>query len=232
MKGDRRQLSPEDGFTVVELLAAMVVGLVVLMAAFMLLDRATEASNRLADRQDAVQRGRQALELMTRQLRSQVCLGDTVEPITYGDGDRVRFYADLSDGSRNVQLRELRYAPAAQTIAEDVWTGVGTYPSLTFGGAPATRTLLTKVARMTEDGTTRPIFRYFAFRVGGVPGDMEELPVPLSPDDASRTVMIKVALFAKPDRFVPKDRDSTSLQSDIYVRIADPSRPTEGPRCL
>ncbi len=179
-----------------------------------------------------MQRGRQALELMTRQLRSQVCLGDTTEPITYGDGNAVRFYADLSDGSRNVQLRELKYDPAAKTITESAWTGVGTYPTLTFGGAPTTRTLLTKAGRMVEDTVTRPIFRYFAFKTGGAPGDMEELAVPLNSDDASRTVMIKVAVFAMPDRFAPADRDSTSLQSDIYVRLADPSRPTEGPRCL
>ena len=40
----------------------------------MLLDRSFTASGQIADRQDALQRGRQAMELMTRQLRSQVCV--------------------------------------------------------------------------------------------------------------------------------------------------------------
>ena len=65
----------QAGFALTELVVAMTVGLIVLMAAFLLLDRAHSASNEISDRQDAVQRGRQAMENLTRQIRSQVCLG-------------------------------------------------------------------------------------------------------------------------------------------------------------
>jgi hypothetical protein len=89
------------------------------------------------------------------------------------------------------------------------------------------------VAQMKEGAVTQPIFRFFTFRVGGAPGDLDQLPVPLSSTDVSRVVMVKVAFFAKPiGKAVIRNRDSTSLQSDIYVRLADPTRPTEGPRCL
>ncbi len=48
----------------------------------------------IADRQDAVQRGRFAMETITRTLRSQVCLGETTEPITAGNDNGVTFYAE------------------------------------------------------------------------------------------------------------------------------------------
>jgi prepilin-type N-terminal cleavage/methylation domain-containing protein len=220
----------EHGYTLPELLMAMTVGLVVLMAAFLLIDRANSVSQEVADRADAVQRGRIAIERMTRQIRSQVCLGETTEPITFGDHDTITFYADLSDGSRNVEQRTIDYNPTTKKITEYVTPGVGVYPALTFTTPPTSRVLLNKVQLVTSPATN--FFRYYAFRVGGVPGDLEELPVPLSPANASRTVMVKIAYVSMPDRIKLEDRESVTFHNDVYVRLADPARPTEGPRCL
>ena len=105
----------QAGFALTELIVAMTVGLIVLLAAFLLLDRAHGASNEIADRQDAVQRGRQAMELLTRQIRSQVCLGGFEEPITDGTNNSVTFYADLTDGSKNVERRTITFDPATES---------------------------------------------------------------------------------------------------------------------
>ena len=172
----------EAGFALTELLVAMSVGLIVLMAAFLLLDRAHSASNEISDRQDAVQRGRQAMEYLTRQVRSQVCLGNTTEPITYGSPDQVTFYADLSDGSQNVERRNIIYDPSARTITEEVFPGVGVYPSLTFSSTPAeSRVLLSRVERVPAT----PFLRYFAYDPNGAPGALRELPTPLSAERRS-----------------------------------------------
>ena len=70
--------SDERGFTAASSCSwPWSIGMIVLLGAFMLLDRSFSASGQVADRADALQRGRQAMELMTRQLRSQVCLGKT-----------------------------------------------------------------------------------------------------------------------------------------------------------
>lgn len=230
----RRQLrSDESGFTLVELLAAMAIGLMVLMAAFMVLDRATSVTKEIADRQDAVQRGRQAMELIVRDLRSQVCLGDETEPITVADDDRVTFYADLSDGSTPVEQRTIRYDAASKTMVEDVHVGTGTYPDLVFAGTPTTsRVLVEAVEPVTNGAQTVPVLRFYAFDVGGTPGDLLELPTPLVSDDAIRTVLVKVAFVVLPGGERPPDRRATTLESDVYVRLADPSTPTEGPRCI
>jgi prepilin-type N-terminal cleavage/methylation domain-containing protein len=225
----------ESGYTLTELLVAMTVGLIVLLAAFTLTDHATSLSNEIADRQDAVQRGRQAMENLTRQLRSQVCLGETTEPITEGTPTRIKFYADLGDGSTNIEQRLIEYDAVNQRITEKVYPGVGTYPDLSFApeSSPArTRRLLDKADEVKVGGVDQPVFRFFAFRVGGAPGDLQQLPTPLSSSDASRVVMVKIQFVALPARTVPKDRDATTFYNDVYVRIADPTRPTEGPRCL
>jgi prepilin-type N-terminal cleavage/methylation domain-containing protein len=221
----------QSGFTLTELLVAMTVGLIVLLAAFLLLDRAHGASNEIADRQDAVQRGRQAMEYLTRQIRSQVCLGNATEPITYGSPDRVTFYADLSDGSKNVERRTIEYNPTTKRIMEYVYPGVGTYPNLTFSATPAeTRMLLTKVERVTTPATS--FLRYFAYDAAGGPGALRELATPLSAADAPLVVMVKIAYVAMPERARPRDRDSTTFFNDVYVRLANPTVPTQGPRCL
>lgn len=237
MRRFRHRLAAESGMTLIELVVGLSIGLVVTFASLAVLGRATTASHEIADRQEAVQRGRLAMETITRQLRSQVCLGDAAEPITYGDADTVSFYADLSDGSQNVTRRTLTFVPpAGQTpgrIAEEVRFGVGAYPSLTFPAtADTSRVLLGGVTRAQSNGQPAPVFTYYAFQPGSPTGDLQQLPVPLSAADASRTIMVHVAFTTLPDRTRPRDADALTLQDNIYVRIADPTRPLEGPRCV
>ncbi|MEA2365356.1 MAG: hypothetical protein QOE69_3295 [Thermoleophilaceae bacterium] len=224
--------SDESGHTLIELLTAMSIGLVLLMAAFLLLDRATAISQEIANRQEALQRGRQAMETIVRDLRSQVCLGDEKEPITYADGNKVTFYIDMSDGSKQVHQRTIRYDAATKSIYEDIFIGTGTYPDLVFGAASETRLLASHVEPILDAGVPRPLLRYYSFKQGGVPGDLQLLASPLSTNDAIRTVLVKVGFTVLPDRKSPKNREATSVESDIYVRIADPSKPLEGPQCI
>ncbi len=185
MRRRLRQLnSDESGFTLPELLTAIVIGMVVLMAAFMLLDRTVSSSARIAERQEAVQRGRLAMELVTRQLRSQVCLADDT-PILAGDDNSVTFYANLSSNPNSAQKRALRYVAAEKRIYEDVYTGTGTYPTLTFPTSPTTsKELLRPVVQANEKvGSTlvpRPIFRYYRYEPGTTTGELQQVTAPLT----------------------------------------------------
>jgi prepilin-type N-terminal cleavage/methylation domain-containing protein len=230
-----RQLhSDESGFTLPELLTAMGIGLIVLLAALLLLDTAVSTSNKLADRQDAAQRGRLAMEVVTRDLRSQVCLGEG-KPITAGDPNGLTFYSNTTSNTDYADRRVLRYVASEKTLYEDIHAGSGTFPDLTFSGTPTTRRLLKPVARVTDGAVTRDMFRYYKFKPGGTPGELQQLSTPLTPTDAGDVVMIKAAFVALPDRNVESAKDvgdATSFETDIYVRLADPSKPLEGPRCL
>ena len=240
MRRRLRQLnSDESGFTLPELLTAIVIGMVVLMAAFMLLDRTVASTARVSDRQEAVQRGRLTMELITRQLRSQVCLADDT-PILAGDDNSVTFYANLSSNPDSAQKRALRYVASEKRIYEDVYNGTGTYPALTFPASPTTsKELLRPVAQADEKvGSTmtpRPIFRYYRYVPATTTGALQQLTSPLTATTAAQVVMINVAFAALPIRKVERTtdvKDATTFASDVYVRLADPTKPTEGPACL
>src|SRR4051812_36170964 len=106
----RMCLRSEDGFTIVELLTAMVIGIVVLFAALTVLDTSISVTGRVTSRVDALQRGRTAMDLMIRDLRSQVCVGiltnastgatGTDDSLIGGSDTSVDFYTDLGDGSK------------------------------------------------------------------------------------------------------------------------------------
>ena len=143
------------------------------MAAFMLLDRTFVASGQVADRTEALQRGRQAMSLITRQLRSRSLHRHLQSSDRPGSNtSTVSFYADLSDGSVNAKKRTLTFDSTAGTITESVTDGVGTYPDLTFTGTPVTSTLLTKVDRIPDTSGPRDMFRYFQYQNGTTDGTL------------------------------------------------------------
>jgi prepilin-type N-terminal cleavage/methylation domain-containing protein len=248
----RRRLAAEDGFTLVELIVASAIGTIVIMAAYMVLDRSTVLQAEVANRADALQRGRLTLELVTRQLRSQVCLGSATEPITNGQDQTVSFYADTSDGSVNPEERRITYYATAQTrsdglkvpaksIVLDRYTGTGTYPSLTFPGYPNSPTrsqiIGTGIAPEKDDqtGNTIPMFEYNQFDENATDGSMVKLTTPLSAADVSEVVMVRVRFESQPDKKNAaniKQQDSVSLDGQAYVRSADPTKPKDGPKCL
>jgi prepilin-type N-terminal cleavage/methylation domain-containing protein len=229
------RLRDERGFTLVELLTAISIGLMILFAAFAVLDRTISASGQIADRSEALQRGRQAMQLITRQLRSQVCVGTTT-PIVSGTDLSISFYADLTDGTpaNPINQRTLTYSAVTDTITETVTPSSGTYPDLTFTGAPTSAPLLTKVKQILENnGTTlRPIFRFYGYQTGTTNGTLVPLTAPLSATDLKRVALIKVGFRAFAVRPISNDKDSTVLEDDVYTRTAVPTQLQGAPECL
>ena len=72
------RLRQEDGFTLPELLITLVIGLTVALGALSLVDVTMRRSGEISARVEAVQSGRTAMDIMTRELRSQVCLPPAV----------------------------------------------------------------------------------------------------------------------------------------------------------
>jgi type II secretory pathway pseudopilin PulG len=225
----------EAGFSLIELLAAMIIGIVIVLAAFGLLDTAVGIGTKVNKRVDATQRGRVALATITRDLRSQVCLpGDTPQPSLRGASDTsVDVYTDLGNGSTTQppQRRTITFNPVQRTIVENIYTPTGGVGSYVFSGTPTTtRTLLTDVVR---DGTT-PVFRYY--------------PLDTTPDDAlspaalSATSGLSTAALDDVVRIVvlfkvfPAGSTDTSgrtvvLQDEVYRRAVDPNVTDPTPEC-
>jgi type II secretory pathway pseudopilin PulG len=226
------QLSGSRGFTLVELVVGMALAMIILLAAFQIIDRSFVASKQISDREDALQRGRSTLELMDRQLRSQICLGTQKTSLVSAQANQVSFYVYLGDpttGNTNPELHKLQLT--GTTIKEFDYVGTGTYPDLVFDQANPTRTktLVTNVLGGS------PLFTYFAFdsSVAAGNGTLVQLDPgtgSLSTTDSARVVDIKVNFTALPTG-TSKMNQSTNFQNDVYMRSADPLSPTGGPRC-
>jgi type II secretory pathway component PulJ len=225
-----RRLRREDGFSITEVLASMIIGMVVLFAAFGMLDGAAGHVAKTRDRVDAVQRGRIALDRVVSQLRSTVCVPNganaTLPAIVAGsDADSVTFYAVLGDENATPEMHRLRYANG--TILEDIWTARTPLTSPPTWNAPATRTLVSPVTRV---GTT-PVFSYWGFD-GNLPANVSSrLAAPLLQADAGRVVQVDVSFLARPTGATQPSKRDAAFQGSAYLRTADPIDPAQGAKC-
>jgi prepilin-type N-terminal cleavage/methylation domain-containing protein len=195
------RLAAEDGFTLVELLAALVVGTIVLFAAFGLLDTAVRLQAKSVDSLDATDRGRVGIDQISQDFASRICLGDQPSLVSASDTG-VEFYASLAPESSAVRLvvqrRRLTVTPTG--IREDLWTG--SPPVAPPALPPASTTTPTRtrmiVTGIRQIGTT-PVFRYYA-NEGAPARPTLLLTAPLSPSDLSQAVLIDVSFAAQGKR--------------------------------
>lgn len=216
----------ERGFTVVEVLVASLIGFIVLSAALGLLESSTRLTGGVMAKTDAMQRGRLAMDVVTRQLRSQVCAG--AQPaIADGRADRVTFHVDFSDGSTPPQRRVL--ALQAGGITEAVHPAVQTepVPPYTFRSTPQ------RVTTVLENATpaAHPFLRYYAFdTAAGDATPSVALPVPLSAADRARVARIEIAFSARPTG-ARDGRDAIAFRDQVMVRHADADQTDPDPLC-
>jgi Tfp pilus assembly protein PilW len=230
----RARLSDERGFTLVELLVSCVLGMIVLGGAFTILQVAFTQGERVSQRVDTVQRGRITMEQITRQLRSQVCLGPGYPALTQADSDSVTFYADLGAGDFKPEQRRLRFTGSSIVEESFPWIA-GTLPDkAVFASTPSgRRTLIEGITRnVASDGTITPIFRYFAFATTDPIRPSLLLSVPMSKFDMARTVQIDVSFLAQPLKGDPNDKVKTVLENSVFVRTSDPGDPERSPQCI
>jgi hypothetical protein len=234
------RLRDESGFSLPELLTALIIGMVVLIATLEVLDNTISVGSGVNRRVDALQRGRTALEVITRDLRSQVCVGID-DPAAAGGSssqpsliaatdDSVDFYVDLGDGStaRPPERRTIVFNPGTQTIDERIYRPTGGGGNYVFPSTPtSTRTLLTDVA---QDGST-PIFRYYAFdtQTPRTPSVLLPASSGLSSADMARTARTAIVFKALSDN--GSSTGAASLHDDVYRRAVDPNKTILTPEC-
>jgi type II secretory pathway pseudopilin PulG len=222
-------LRDERGFTIVELLVAAGAGIFVLFALLGLLDTSTKLSATTTDRVQTTGRARLAMDLITRQVRSQLCLGTDLPALTNATPTSMTFYGSLAPEASPliVQRRTLTYDPALKRIVETVWTGAGVRPNITFTTPPTVGVVAQDVV---PDGTT-PIFQYFRFQVpaaGGTARPALITTTPLSTDDLARTIQVGFSFIALGK--YPKTR--VAVINQVYVRTSNPTNPDNSPLCL
>lgn len=211
------RLADERGFTLAELMATIVVSMIVLFALFGLVDNAMRRQSVATDRIEANDRGRSAMDTISSQLRSRVCIGGAQGSLVSASATEIEFFASLgltgestTESQRLVlQRRRLTYRPAPDNdVIEKVWVGTAPAPALPPGppaDATRTRTLLTNVSLT---GSV-PFFAYSAKT-----GEPALPPPPVSAANLTKVAQIDVS-FSAHGRVAGVD---TPLQNEILDR--------------
>lgn len=238
-----RDVRSDAGFTIVEMLVVTLIGGIVLMSLFSLVDASDRATTRVQQRVDSSQRGRLAMEQITQSLRSQVCIKDdpVLSPVAAGTtATSMSFYAAFP---RKVvgqakptdfmpEKHTITYDAATKRIREDITPGAGTYPDITFAATPARRRILaTDVVPAT---TGAPIFTFFGLEDDGAVSTVP-MPLPLDATERESVVRVDVAFVALPSQGKSLSGTETNLESSIAVRLPtrlDSDNPGSGPACM
>lgn len=197
-----RAARAEHGFTLVELLVAMVTGLVVLLATFSVLDISLSQSSRISERVDADQRGRLAMEKILLELHSS-CVSSAFTPILSGsESSSISFIsqAGAEAAFTHVTKHVITLSSSGSgtlTDASYVSNG-GSTPNWTFPStATSTQNLLTGVSQSTtSSGASIAAFQYFKYEGGNL--SSTALSTPLSSSNAKATAEVTVSFTTKP----------------------------------
>ena len=243
------RLRDERGVTLPEVLVSVTIAVIISLATFALIETVMRRAGDISARVDSTQRGRSAMDFITRQLRSQVCVQATAPAMA---DDRafyavtptsVTFFSDLSDESiktgntlQNPELRSLSFEKGK--LIERRWAGTSTGTALsptysyTYPATPArTRVLADDISAVDKTADGQPlIFHYYYYR--DTDNDPSTPPVldgeydsraALTAAQATVITKVEVAFRANPARGKDTDRGRTIFRNTVYSRLADPN---------
>jgi hypothetical protein len=228
------RLRANDGFTIMEVLTAAVIGFIVLAGTLGLLESSLRLNSGVIAKTDAMQRGRLAMDVVTQQLRSQVCLDGSTLPdnakvsaiLEGSNANSVSFYADFTELGEAPFRRTLTFDTVAKTIRTSTYAPTMSPPTPADYPVSPTRTnvvLENAVAQKNDLGVDIPFLRYYAYTlVAGRPRAELALPVPLSQADAERVARIDVSFLALPTRSTDR-KQGVNLGDQVMARHSDPN---------
>jgi prepilin-type N-terminal cleavage/methylation domain-containing protein len=217
----------ERGFTLPELLVAMPIGIIVLLATFFTLDSSIVLTGKVTQRVDRTQRARAAMDDITRKLRSQVCPAAGTSALISADDYSVKFYSFLGTRPFVPDIRQISWDTNTNSIIEQKWAGSGTAPNTTWANSPTTRTVLSDVKPTFVSGTSGPRGPVFKYYLGS---SQTPLTTPLGASDLTSTSRIGISFmtYAQSSNFTDPGQ---AMQSDVFVRTSDPNSSSTTPDC-
>jgi Tfp pilus assembly protein PilW len=225
-----RRLRSQSGHTLPELLTALMMATVILLATFALLDHVLRRTSETQARVEATQKGRMAMDTISRSLRSTICLSPTTPPVALATDNAVTYYSDLGDGrTRPPERHALTYDTGTRRLTDTVTAGLNMPPNTTFPGTPSARQLAENVA---PEGTTA-VFRYYAYDSSDPPTASLLLPTPVATADLGRIARVSITYVARAGAGTTGSatRAAVSFTDDVYFRTADPNDPAPYPTC-
>lgn len=168
----RVSLADEHGFSLIELLVAMITGVVVTFALFAVLNISTDQASRLTNYAQATQQGRLAMTKIVDALHS-ACVTNGFAPIQTGSGEsELRFVNAYSNEAvipkAQFNQQKIVWSKAAETLTVYTYPAVKeiSWPNFEYSATanPSTGVVLAHNVTQTETGGKKvPIFQYFAY---------------------------------------------------------------------
>lgn len=232
------RLRNQDGFTLMEVITAMTVGLVLLGSTLTLLESSVKLNTGVVAKTDAMQRGRLAMDTITQQLRSQVCFDMNTSAIVEGsDEHQVVFYSDFTEADDAPVKRTIRitgsgivsdrYEPPAPLPAEFTPDDYGDVPD-------ASNMVLENAALLADPDTGEPVgfLRYYAYEENnGLLTATDELEPPLDDAEAARAARVEITYVSQPTG-ASDGKKNVTLSDQVMARHSDPNLAVPDPRCV
>ncbi|MGH2973834.1 MAG: PilW family protein [Solirubrobacterales bacterium] len=216
----QKLIADESGTTLVEMMVALMTGLVIISALTMVILTTLHGTNRVSARVHATQRARLAITQLMEELHS-ACVVPEIAPVKEGsEGNKLRFVHQTGSAvSPTPVLSEIVYSGGILTQSDFETTG-GVSPNWSFSETPSsTRTLLTDV---TPTPPSSSIFNYYAYSGGTISETPQETP--LSETAALLTVEVHAAITAAPENTPVEDAGAAaSIQNTATLRLTPPS---------
>ena len=193
----RLDLRSESGFTLVELLVATAIGMVVSTATLAIVITSVHFSSNYADRVDATQQGRTAMQKLTQLLNSS-CVAASVAPILpTSDANNLWFYSALGDNPTITPSEEEVSFSGGQLVLNTFANTGGTGPaSWTFASTATSQFVL--LPHAAQVGST-PIFQYYGYASGGALNTTPyTLATTLGSTNAATTAEVQINFQANP----------------------------------
>jgi prepilin-type N-terminal cleavage/methylation domain-containing protein len=232
------RLRNQDGFTLIEVIAAMTVGLVLLGSTLTLLESSVKLNTGVVAKTDAMQRGRIAMDTITQQLRSQVCFDMETSAIVAGsDEDHVTFYSDFTAEDDPPVKRTITID--GRGIVSDRFDAPSPLPEEftpeSYEDFPDASSLVLENAALLLDpdtGETVPFLKYYAYEENdGLLTATDELDPPLNDAEAARAARVEITYVSRPTG-ASDGKKNVTLNDEIMARHSDPNLAVPDPRCV
>jgi len=240
----RQRLTSDAGFSLIEVLMTIVVGMVVLFAALQFMEGAFTSSAQVQDREDSATRSRITLDRSVALLQAQVCNGPA-GPILEADATHVKFTANTGAVTAPPKGYIFEYqdtggADGSGRLIEQEFELLAPEPSgeRPWGPTPSRTTVISDYLAPVTAGA--PVFTYFGWAgVDDNSTDPEYTELdgdaPGDPSDAEieKILRVDIKLRSFPNRTNDRAaRTSALIDASAYVSShIDQTNLGDGPTC-
>ena len=219
----RTRAASQRGFTMIEMLVALLAAGIISTASLYTVIISLHFSSNYQDRIDANQQGRIAMVRVIQALQS-ACVAPQVPPVVAGStATKLVVYSNQSDAATiQPNLVTIQLASGSLTMGTQAWSS-GNYPNYVFSSTVTNFTLLPHAAQATLNGTgSQPVFQYFGYTAGGVLSTTA-YAVPLSAANAATTAEVTVAFQALPTDSQSALGRGTNFNDSVVLRLTPAS---------